>query len=102
MATRTWSVVRPSNFFDVNAHVSGLGIWVNIIKQNIGFGGITSRCAHITRALNEIDLNCKSGAGWILFLRVVVYHNVSICNVFVAFNWDIVILHEENGVRSLE
>ena len=36
------------------------------------------------------------------FFLAVVYHNVSICNVFVDLNWDIVILHEGNSVFSLE
>ena len=37
----------------------------------------------------------------LLFLRVLVYHNTTICNIFVAFTWDIVIVNEENGFRSL-
>ena len=38
----------------------------------------------------------------LLFLRVVVYHNTIIRNIFAVFTWDIVIVHEENVACSLD
>ena len=42
----------------VNAHALGLEDRKHTITHNIGCGGVSSRCAHIHRVLNEIPPNC--------------------------------------------
>ena len=76
-------------FYYVNEHLIGLGSLEKTITHNIGCGGVRSRRAHTPKVINEIYPKFYSGAVRIIFLRAVVYQNISICNVFAALTWDI-------------
>ena len=58
--------------------------------------------SHIARVINEISLKCQLGTDGFIFLRTVVYQNMSICNIFTELIQDIFIFDEANGVHSLE
>ena len=87
--------------FCVNAHVLGLGLGDNTIAHNIGCDGVSSRCTHITRVVNEISPNCELVNVMLIFLWAVVYQNASICNKCVEFNWYMIIIYEKMVCVSL-